>query len=66
MINVKILLTNYENSNTIRLYLKDKREYVVNNTNMKRKALILLIAKLEMFEIIYDNDKEFKTELQYI
>lgn len=51
--NMFDLLYNFENGNTIRLYYKDGREYIVNNKQYKKNAFLRMIAKSKNFKVIH-------------
>lgn len=51
--NMFDLLYNFENGNTIRLYYKDGREYVVNYKQYKKPDFLRMIAKTKDFKVIH-------------
>lgn len=49
------LLKNFENGNTIRLFMKDDKEYVVNNAQYKKFEFLRMLCRVENFKVIYVN-----------
>lgn len=53
--NMLKLLENFENGNTIRLYMTDEKEYVVNNAQYKKFDFLKMLGRVEAFKVIYIN-----------
>lgn len=53
--NILSLLENFEKGNTIRLFMYDEKQYVVNNVQYKKHDFLRMISRVEDFKVIYIN-----------
>lgn len=47
------LLKNYESGNTMRLFMKDEKQYVVNNCQYKKYELLRMLSRVDSFKVIH-------------
>lgn len=53
--NMLHLLENFEKGNTIRLFMKNEKEYVVNNIQYKRHDFLRMLIRVKNFKVIHIN-----------
>ena len=53
--NMLHLLENFENGNTIRLFMNDDKEYIVNNVQYKKHEFLRLLIRVVDFKVIHFN-----------
>ena len=53
--NMLSLLENFEKGNTIRLFMDDEKQYVVNNAQYKKHDFLRMLSRVEDFKVIYIN-----------
>ena len=53
--NMLSLLENFEKGNTIRLFMDDEKQYVVNNAQYKKFDFLKMLGRVEAFKVIYIN-----------
>lgn len=50
------LLKNYESGNTMRLFMKDEKQYVVNNCQYKKYEFLRMLNRVASFKVIHHNN----------
>ena len=53
--NMLSLLENFKKGNTIRLFMDDEKQYVVNNAQYKKHDFLRMLSRVEDFKVIYIN-----------